>query len=65
MFRVSGDFTTHRDWRLIAFAGLVGAIASLAAMGFIFFYTGIASTSFAQAMLVAVAALAALTLILG
>ncbi len=65
MFRVLGDFTTHRDWRLIAFAGLVGAIASLAAMGFIFFYTGIASTSFAQAMLVAVAALAALTSILG
>jgi len=65
MFRVLGDFTTHRDWRLIAFAGLVGAIASLAAMGFIFFYTGIASTSFAQAMLVAVVALAALTSILG
>jgi diguanylate cyclase (GGDEF)-like protein/PAS domain S-box-containing protein len=65
MFRVLGDFTTHRDWRLIAFAGLVGAIASLAAMGFIFFYTGTASTSFAQAMLVAVAALAALTSVLG
>jgi diguanylate cyclase (GGDEF)-like protein/PAS domain S-box-containing protein len=65
MFRVLGDFTTHRDWRLIAFAGLVGAIASLAAMGFIFFYTGIASTSFAQAMLVVVVALAALTSILG
>jgi hypothetical protein len=44
MFRVLGVFTAYRDWRLIAFAGLTGAIAGLAAMGFIFFYTGIAST---------------------
>jgi diguanylate cyclase (GGDEF)-like protein/PAS domain S-box-containing protein len=57
MFRVLGDFTTYRDWRLIAFAGLVGAIASLAAMGFIFFYTGFASASFALAMLATAAAL--------
>ena len=53
MFRGSANFATYRDWRLIAFAGLVGAIASLAAMGLIFFFTGIASTLFAEAMLVA------------
>src|SRR4029078_9921805 len=65
MFRGSGSFATYRDWRLIAFAGLVGAIASLAAMGLIFFLTGIASTLFAEAMLVAAASLALLASILG
>ena len=60
MFRVLGDFTAYRDWRLIAFAGLIGAIAGLAAMGFIFFYTGIASTSFTQAVLITAGTLALL-----
>ena len=60
MFRVLGVFTAYRDWRLIAFAGLIGAIAGLAAMGFIFFYTGIASTSFTQAVLIAAGTLALL-----
>jgi diguanylate cyclase (GGDEF)-like protein/PAS domain S-box-containing protein len=53
MFRALGEFTTHRDWRLIAFAGLVGAIATFAAMGFVFIYTAAASITFAQAMLTA------------
>jgi len=65
MFRGSGNFATYRDWRLIAFAGLVGAIASLAAMGIVFFFTGIASTSFAEAMFVAAAALALVAAIFG
>ncbi|HET7912559.1 MAG TPA: EAL domain-containing protein [Pseudolabrys sp.] len=60
MFRLLGVFTAYRDWRLIAFAGLTGAIAGLAAMGFIFFYTGIASTSFTQAVLIAAGTLALL-----
>ena len=65
MFRGSGNFATQRDWRLTAFAGLVGAIASLAAMGIIFFLTGIASTSFAEAMFVAGALLALVASIFG
>jgi diguanylate cyclase (GGDEF)-like protein/PAS domain S-box-containing protein len=64
MFRVLGDFAAYRDWRLTAFAGLGGAIASLAAMGLVFFYTGFASTSFALAMVAAAAALALLATIL-
>src|SRR5262249_28145051 len=65
MFRGPGDFATHRDWRMIAFAGLVGAIASLVAMGSIFFFTGIASALFAEAMFVAAALLALMALIFG
>lgn len=64
MFRALGEYTTYRDWRLIAFAGLVGAIASLAAMGIIFIYTGAASVSFALAMLAAAAGLALLAALL-
>ena len=65
MFRGSGNFATHRNWRLNAFAGLVGAIAGLAAMGIIFFFTGIASTSTAEAMFITAAFLALLASIFG
>ena len=65
MFRGSRIFATHRDWRLIAFAGLVGAIASLVAMGCILFFTGIASALFAEAMFVAAASLAIVAAIFG
>src|SRR6187200_212256 len=65
MFRGSENFATHRNWRLNAFAGLVGAIAGLAAMGIIFFLTGIASPSTAEAMFITAAFLALLASIFG
>jgi len=65
MFRGSGSFATHRNWRLIAFAGLVGAIAGLAAMGIIFFFTGIASASTTEAMFIAAAFLALFASVFG
>ena len=64
MFRGSGNLATFRDWRLIAFAGLVGAIASLAAMGIVLFFTGMASAAFAEAMLLVAASLALVAAIL-
>src|SRR4029078_511416 len=60
MFRGSENFATHRNWRLNAFAGLVGAIAGLSAMGIFFFLTGIASPSTAEAMFITAAFLALL-----
>jgi len=65
MFRGSENFATHRNWRLNAFAGLVGAIAGLAAMGIFFFLTGIASPSTAEAMFITAAFLALLASIFG
>jgi diguanylate cyclase (GGDEF)-like protein/PAS domain S-box-containing protein len=64
MFRGPGSFATQRDWRLITLAGLIGAIASLAAMGILFFFTGVKS-SLAEAMFVGAASLALAASILG
>ena len=65
MFRGSTNFAIHRDWRLTAFAGLVGALAGLAAMGIIFFFTGLASTKTAETLFIAAAFLALLASIFG
>src|SRR5262249_31132685 len=64
MFRGPGNFASQRDWRLITFAGLVGAIASLAAMGILFFFTGVKS-ALAEALFVGAASLALAASILG
>ena len=51
MFRALGEITIGWDWRLIARAGLVGVIASLAAIGLTFIYTTGSSISLAQVVL--------------
>jgi diguanylate cyclase (GGDEF)-like protein/PAS domain S-box-containing protein len=50
MFRALREFRAYRDWRLIAFAGPLGAIAGLAATGFVDYGTAV-SMPFALAML--------------
>ena len=64
MFRALGDFAAHRDWRLIAFAGLVGVIAGVVAVGLIFIHAAAASASLAPTMFMAAAGLSVVAAIL-